>query len=315
MLNRRHLRIKVMQALYAYFQSHNDEIALGEKELLKSINKLYDLYIFILLLLIEVFEFAEHRQEENKLKKLPSHADLNPNTRFVNNALAKKLMESPFLKREIEARKLSWAGEKELIKKLFNDVKQDEQYIAYMNAETTDFEQDRLMAIRVFKHHIAGHEHLHSIYEEFSIFWASDLDVVNTSILKTLQSIKEDDENNWLLPIYKDAEDDRRFVIDLYRKCILHSGEYSKMIETKTQNWEVDRIAVLDILLMKMGVTELLNFSSIPTKVTLNEYIEISKDFSTPKSKLFINGILDQLLADFKQEGKLDKTGRGLMEG
>lgn len=315
MLNRRHLRIKVMQALYAYFQSHNHEVAIGEKELLKSINKLYDLYIYILLLVMEVFEFAEHRMEENKLKRLPTQEDLNPNTRFVDNTVAKMLMDSPYLKREIEARKLSWADEKELIRKIFRDIREDEHYEDYMNAPSTDFEKDKQMVIRVFKHHIAGHEHLHFLYEEHSIFWASDLDVVNTAVLKTLQGLKEGDDLNWLLPLYKDVEDDRKFVIDLYRKTIVHSEEYSQLIETKTKNWEMDRIAVLDILLMKMAVSELLNFSSIPTKVTLNEYIEISKDFSTPKSKIFINGILDQLLADFKRENKLDKAGRGLMEG
>lgn len=304
-----------MQALYAYFQSHNSDIAIGEKELFKSINKLYDLYIYILLLIIDIFEFAENRLEENKLKKLPTPEDLNPNTRFVDNEVAKMLMDSPFLKREISARKLSWADEKELIKKIFKDIREDEHYINYMNAASTDFEQDKQMVIRVFKQHIAGHEHLHFLYEEHSIFWASDLDVVNTSVLKTLQSLKQGDENNWLLPLFKDPEDDRQFVKDLYRKTILNSEEYSKLIEAKTKNWEMERIAVLDILLMKMGVSELLNFSSIPTKVTLNEYIEISKDFSTPKSKMFINGILDQLLADFRKENKLEKAGRGLMEG
>lgn len=314
MLNRRHLRIKVMQALYAYFQSHNDDVVIGERELLKSINKLYDLYVYILLLMIDVVEFGKRRQEEAKLKRLPTAEDLNPNTRFTDNAVIAKLESSNLLKREIDVRKLSWGDEPELLKKIYNSIKAMPEYEEYMNAPETSFEEDRKFIIKVFKNQIAGHEHLHFLYEEQSIFWASDLDVVNTSVLKTLQSVKEDDAHTELLALYKDAEDDRKFVQDLYRKTIVHSAEYSELIETKTQNWEMDRIAVLDIILMKMAVCELLNFKNIPTKVTLNEYIEISKDFSTPKSKVFINGILDQLLADFKKDNKLEKSGRGLME-
>lgn len=303
-----------MQALYAYFQSHNDDVVIGERELLKSINKLYDLYIYILLLLIDVVDFGKNKLEEGKQKRLPTPEDLNPNTRFVDNAIVNILDNSPLLKREIEARKLSWGNEPELIKKIYNSIKAMPEYAEYMNAPETNLEEDRKFIIKVFKNQIAGHEHLHFLFEEASIFWASDLDVVNTSVLKTLQAINDDKDQSWLLKLYKDTEDDVKFVKDLYRKTILYSGEYSELIEGKTKNWEMERIAVLDIILMKMAVCELLNFKSIPTKVTLNEYIEISKDFSTPKSKVFINGILDQLLADFKKENKLSKAGRGLLE-
>lgn len=314
MLNRRHLRIKVMQALYAYFQSHNDDVVIGERELLKSINKLYDLYIYILLLIVDVVDFGKNRLEEGKLKRLPTAEDLNPNTRFVDNAIVSILDNSSLLTREIEARKLSWRDEPELIKKIYNSIKAMPEYAEYMNAQETNLEEDRKFIIKVFKSQIAGHEHLHFLFEEASIFWASDLDVVNTSVLKTLQAANDDEKQEWLLKLYKDAEDDMKFVKDLYRKTILNSNEYSELIEGKTKNWEMERIAVLDIILMKMAVCELLNFKSIPTKVTLNEYIEISKDFSTPKSKVFINGILDQLLADFKKDNKLSKSGRGLLE-
>ncbi len=314
MLNRRHLRIKVMQALYAYFQSHNEDVVIGEKELLKSINKLYDLYIYILLLLVDVVDFGKNRLEEGKQKRLPTPEDLNPNTRFVDNKVVSILDNSPLLKREIEARKLSWRDEPGLIKKIYNSIKAMPEYAEYMNAPETNLEEDRKFIIKAFKSQIAGHEHLHFLFEETSIFWASDLDVVNTSVLKTLQAASESEKQEWLLKLYKDVEDDMKFVKDLYRKTILFSGQYSELIESKTKNWEMERIAVLDIILMKMAVCELLNFKSIPTKVTLNEYIEISKDFSTPKSKVFINGILDQLLADFKKENKLSKTGRGLLE-
>jgi len=304
-----------MQALYAYFQSHNDDLAKGEKELLKSINKLYDLYIFILLLFIDIVDFAANRIEENKRKRLPTEEDLNPNMRFVDNALVGILSNNPFLKKQIELRKLSWGDQPELIRKLYNNIRESSEYQAYMNAKENSFEIDRKIIAQIFKSQIAGHEHLHFLFEEQSIFWASDLDAVNTAVLKTINGIREGDANaDFLLPLYKDEEADRAFVLELFRKTVLHSSEYEVLIQDKTKNWELERIAVLDILLMKMAVAELLNFKSIPTKVTLNEYIEISKDFSTPKSKIFINGILDQLLADFKKEKKLVKTGRGLLE-
>jgi len=313
MLNRRYLRIKVMQALYAFFQHENQDVYKGEKELFNSIEKIYDLYAFLLMLLIEIRDFAENSSEEAKNKKLPSQNDLVPNTKFLNNRLIKQLAVNMTLSKESSNRKLSWQNEPELIKKIFNNIKASEEYEKYLSDEHS-YKSDKDFIIDMYKKHIAEFESLVYLFEEKSIYWVDDLRLVNIMVLKTLESFKEDaNEHFSLLPLYKD-EDDKSFVQELFRRTILNNEMNEKLIGDKTKNWEVDRIAMMDVLLMKMAISEVLHFPSIPVKVTLNEFIEISKLYSTPKSKLFINGILDKLIADFKDQKKYTKVGRGLME-
>ncbi len=315
MLNRRYLRIKVMQALYGYFQSDEKDLGKGEKEMFNSIDKIYDLYIYLISVIIELRDVAENISEDAKTKRLPTKEDLNPNKKFIDNQLIKQLSENISLKREMTQRKITWQTEGELIKKIFLAVKNSEEYSKYMSSEVASYEADRDFIAEAFKHCIADFELLNHFFEEKSIHWIDDIRLVHSMVVKTITSFKENSEPTFsLMPLYKDAEDDKQFVKDLYRKTALQDKETEKLIAEKTKNWEVDRIAMMDVLLMKMAIAEILDFSSIPVKVTLNEYIEISKLYSTPKSKIFINGILDKLVVDFKSQNKLAKTGRGLME-
>lgn len=314
MLSRRHLRVKVMQAIYAFLQGDNNDLAKGEKELMKGINKIYDLYIYILLLLPELIDFGKERIDERKQKRIPNPEDLNPNTRFVDNPLLTKLSNNNALRREAEVRKLSWADEPELIKKIYNSIVDSEEFAAYMSNEDKSYVTEQKFVQSIFKKYVATEERLHSLFEDKSIYWVDDLEFINSMVVKTLGLLNEQaNENTPLLPLLKDDED-RKFMLDLFHKTIIHEKEYDDLIKPKLQNWEMERVAFMDVLLMKMAISEFLNFPSVPTKVSMNEYIEISKDYSTPQSKLFINGILDKILIDFKRDDKIQKSGRGLME-
>ena len=304
-----------MQALYAFFQSDDTDLPKAEKQLLSSIDKVYELYIYILSLVPELLDFAVKTQQDAKLKRLPTEEDLNPNTKFTDNKVAAAMAANHFLQKQISDRKISWQVEQELIKKIFNEIKAGESYTEYLAIADNSFEKDKEFFAKVIKKHLEEFEPLIYFFEEKSIIWMDDFDLAFSMAIRTVKSIYENrTEQNFLIPLFKDEKEDKAFTLDLFRKTILHDKEYEKLIGEKTQNWEVERIAMMDVLLMKMAITEILNFSSVPTKVSLNEYIELSKNYSTPKSQLFVNGILDKLLADFKANNQLNKVGRGLME-
>lgn len=313
MLNRRHIRMKVMQTLYAAMQKEDTKIALYEKDLVKSMERVYDLYAYMLLFMVKLKHAAEERVEKNKAKKLPSQEDLNPNLKFVNNAVLVALEGNDRLNKYVEANSIGWAEEKELVKKIFDQIRESDLYNEYMNSDRVAFSEDRKFIAQLFIDFIAPNEQLDHFFEEKSIYWVDDLPLINSMVLRTMQSAKKEGKQAiTLMDLYKDSED-LGFAKELFRKTLLNEKEYTQMVVEKAKNWEVDRIATMDILLMRMAITEFINFNSIPTKVTLNEYIELSKDYSTPKSKVFINGILDKLVADLTKENKIKKIGRGLM--
>jgi N utilization substance protein B len=315
MLNRRYLRIKIMQALYAFFQSDNKDLPRAERELFNGVDKIYDLYIYQLAFLVELKHVATSLMEDAKNKRLPTQEDLDPNLKFLENKFINQLAENIHLKREMNNRKISWNNEYELVKKVYNNIKASEEYGKYMNVSDNSYKTDRKFIGEIFKEYIADYELLNHVYEERNLHWGDDIYIVNPMIVKTIESFKEDSNPDFhLLPLYKDREEDEQFMKELFRETAINEDETKKLIGEKTKNWEVERIAMMDVLLMQMAITEVLHFSSIPVKVTLNEFIEISKIYSTPKSKVFINGILDKLVNDFKAENKLTKTGRGLME-
>ncbi len=316
MLNRRYLRIKVMQGLYIHFQSHNHDVPLGERELMRSIDRIYDLYLLLMQFLIELRAVASNSADDGKNKRLPSKEDLEPNLRFIQNPVLLLLEESVSLANGIRQRKLNWGGEMEILRRTFVALRASEEYQEYMSAETLSFEAEREFIVHVFKKYVADSEQLETYIEEQSLYWPNDMNMaVAPMIIKTLESLQPDSDKNFpLLPLFKDAVEDRDFVVDLYRKTIIHDKDCEQMIGEKTRNWEVERIAMMDVLLMKMAITEVMHFQSIPIKVSLNEYIEISKLYSTPKSKVFINGVLDKLVIDLKEKQLIQKTGRGLIE-
>lgn len=314
MLSRRHLRVKVMQALFAYQRSEGAELAVGEKLLNHSLNKIYDLYIHQLSLLVEVHSFAKQQIEDGKVKRMPSEEDLNPNMRFVENRVLNQLQNHPQLEKHIAARRINWAEHSELIRRIFTSFKESEEYQEYMNGDAPTYKDERRIIYKLHEDHLLENEHLQSIFEEKSMLWMNDFEQVSDLVVRTISEFKKDvDFGGVLVPMYKDEEEDKAFVKDLFRKTATNNLEYQDMIEKKLVNWDLDRIASTDILLMKMAVSEFINISSIPTKVTMNEYIEISKEYSTPKSKVFINGILDKVLTELKEQGKVRKVGKGLI--
>ncbi len=313
LLNRRHLRIKVLQELYAFYQSDENDYVLRERELDKSIDKMHEQFVYWMSLFHELKHFAENRIEENRNKRLPSQEDLNPNLKFVNNRVFEVLAVNKELRRYIEQYKVSW--EQETIKKLFNQIKECEKYKNYMADETSSFEDDQQFAVAMFKLEVANFELIHHILEEKSIFWLDDIDLICSMVIKTIKQLKPDaDEFTPLPKLFKADDDEEDFYKTLFRKTIMRDEEISKLINSKTDNWELDRIAKMDVILMKMAVTEALEFKTVPLKVSLNEYIEISKFYSTPKSNGFINGILDRIFDELKKNGEIKKMGRGLLE-
>ncbi len=315
MLNRRHLRIKVLQVLYAYFQSKEDSYKNADTQLTTSVERIYDLYIYLLLSFAELKAIAEFRIEENKKKMRPTEEDLNPNLKFVENAVIKALEESPELRRISEERKVNWMGDehREMFRKIFMQMRDDETYFEFMNNGESGFEEDKAFAIAIFKSEIANSPLVYNFFEEKSIHWLDDIDLACTAVIKTIKNMEEG-EFLPVFPLYKDQDDEKEFIQTLLRKTVAMDKENEALIDELTKNWELDRIAKMDVLLMKMAITELQTFSSIPTKVTLNEYIEISKFYSTPKSNAFINGVLDKAIARLEKEGKIKKIGRGLMK-
>jgi N utilization substance protein B len=266
-------------------------------------------------MLTEISDHAYKTAEDAKQKMLPSQEDLDPNTKFIDNQFLKHLSKNAELFRKAGARKISWQNEPELVKRLYNNIRSSKEFEAYMENSNTSYQEDKEFVITAFKKHIMTDELLIHYFDEHSIYWVDDFDLVYSMIIKTIKGFTEEsNENTSLLPLFKDEEDDRQFALELFRKTIYNDHDYSKLIADKTDNWEVERIAMMDVLLMKMAIAEALNFSNIPVKVTLNEYIEISKNYSTPKSKQFINGILDKLIIDFKKNDLLRKVGRGLMD-
>ena len=314
MLNRRHLRIKVLQILYAFFQSKEIDVVKAQNELLLSVERMYDLYLYLLLTIPELKRAAEVNNENRKNKLRPNESDLMPNLKWVENSLVLKIEESKELNKVSSARKVNWLGaeNQEIFRKMFLQVKDSETYFEFMENGLKDFEEDKKFALALFKNEIINSEFLHNYIEDKSIYWLDDIDLCCSMALKTLKTAAPDKEIS-ILSLYKEDDDEKEFILNLCRNTIEMDVENEKLIETLAVNWEVDRIAKMDVLLLKMALVELQTCSNIPTKVTMNEYIEISKFYSTPKSNLFINGILDKAISQLTKEKKIKKSGRGLV--
>jgi len=313
MISRRQLRIKALQSLYAYYTTGSEDMKRSEKELHFNIEKAYELYHYLLLLIIDVMLYAESRIEIARNKRIPTQEDLHPNTRFINNRLIEQLRNNSQLLRFVEQHKLNWANHPELIKEVYTRLIESEEYEAYMNGEEPGYVEDKRLVTFIYTHIIYTSERLDSILEEQSIYWNDDLEFITSMIVKTFKKFKEDDgPDKLLMDLYKNKED-TDYVVRLFRQTILHRDEYVEYIKQNTRNWDLDRIAFMDILIMQIAIAELIAFQSIPTKVTLNEYLEISKFYSTNKSNVFINGVLDKVLMQLKEEKKISKAGRGLI--
>ncbi|MCP4883050.1 MAG: transcription antitermination factor NusB [Flavobacteriales bacterium] len=312
MVNRRHIRIKVMQSIYAVLQSKSDNLPKEEKFLKFNIKKATELYILQLLLMVEIRNLALEHIEIKKKKYLATDEDKNPNLKFINNKLIQAISDSPEIKEYVGKSKLiDWKDNREYVRILLDEMSDSDIYKDYLNSEKDDFFEDRSFVLDLFKTIIAPNEKLFDYYESLNLSWVDDYPLVNTTILKVLKQM----ENGHFISLkhLEVKEDDEEFLVDLFRKTILHQQEFTSEIDEKTPNWDTERIADMDMILIKMALTEFLYFPSIPTKVTINEYIEIAKDYSTRKSSYFINGVLDKLLKDYNKTGRLKKIGRGLL--
>lgn len=312
MINRRHIRVKVMQSAYALLQSKSDNLVREEKFLYHSIDKMYDLYALSLRLLVEVRDLEKKHIKLSQQKFLATSEEKSPNKKFINNQVFDVIAESASLKDFVEINSLhNWELDDEYIKEIWKLTKESELYTTYMASEITNFQQDKEFVVAMFKQIVAPNDKLADYFEDKMITWVDDIPFVNTWVVKTLNGLSAT-KPLMLGNMYKD-EDDKKFVVNLFRKVVLNHTEYEKVIEEKTPNWDVDRIAEMDMLLIKMAMAEFMQFPSIPTSVTINEYIEISKDYSTSKSSYFINGVLDKILKDLTASKSLNKIGRGLI--
>jgi len=315
MLNRRHLRVKVLQSLYAYYQSSSGDIKQHEKNLLQSIDKVYEMYIWMLSLISEVADYAETDAKERANKHLPTADDLNADIKIVNNRFITSLQQNEEFLAAKKKYKVAWDFEPELVKSLFTILKNSPEYNEYLQKTGDTIQTDKDIIKFIFKKVILKSSLAEQVFEDKFIYWPVDKDVLQALIAKTFKNFSNDDPSqNKLAEVTGNWEEDRQFIVDLFEQTIRHNDEYQELIAHKTQNWEPDRIAMMDTLLMKMAIAEFINFASVPVKVTINEYLEISKEFSTPKSNSFINGILDKILYDLKLQNKINKTGRGLIE-
>lgn len=313
MLNRRHIRVKVMQSIYALIQSKSDDLVKDVKFLKHSVTSIYDLYILMLSLLIEVRNLAENHQEIAKSKYLATSEDINPSRKFIDNQILKNLVNNKSLQAYIVEKKLfNWKEDNEYVRLILDAIKDSNTYKNYMNSDKNhSFQDDLEFIIEIYRNIIAPNDKLFDYFESQKISWVDDIPFVNTWFLKNIKKIKaETIFNNKRL--YKDS-DDEDFLVQLFKKVALHHPEFDADIDNKTPNWDTDRIAEVDFILIKMALTEFVYFPSIPTRVTINEYIEIAKDYSTTKSSFFINGVLDKLLKEYTSSNRIQKTGRGLL--
>ena len=311
MLSRRLLRIKVVKALFAHLKSGADNMIASEKTLMASVDKAYDLYFQILTLPVEIARYAEQRQELAKQKKLPTFEDLNPNTKFVENGVIRIIANSDAVNDHTAARKLGWTRYPELIRTLYGQLTESDYYKEYMQREERSFDDDRRLVEDFFKE-LQSYEALDDALEEMSILWNDDLPYIVMMILRTLSNLRPSHTDLKVPPKFKSAEDPE-FVKTLFEKTLVNYDSYQDYIERYTSNWDVERIVFMDNLILATAMAELISFPSIPVKVTLDEWIEISKYYSTPGSSTFINGVLDKIVESLTAEGRIRKAGRGLI--
>ncbi len=305
--------------MYAWFQGGETRQDVADRSLLLSIEKIYELYYIQFSFLLEVIDFYRRKMEDARHKFLPTEEDMNPNPKLLTNSVIGIILANKDLQRQIVRYKISWSEEQEMLRKIHLKIRNSKDLKEYLISDECSFEEDREIVYKLFKKFIARSNELQFFCEERNIFWTDDYQSAALLVMKTIRQIPEGFAETSSLPSLfvkdedDDPEDDQRFIIELFRKTIGQSEPLGILIDGKTKNWELERIALTDIILIKMAMVELIYFPAIPIKVTLNEYIEMSKLFSTPKSQMFINGLLDKMVEDLKAEKKIKKMGRGLI--
>ncbi|MCL9807076.1 transcription antitermination factor NusB [Flavobacterium amniphilum] len=303
-----------MQTLYSMHQNNSDSIEKEEKFLFQSIENVQDLYLIMISTLVEIRAKEEAFIEISRKKHLATKEEKNPNLKFIKNSVLNILSENNSLSIALENRKINnWKINDEYIQILINEIKDSELYKNYMAKPNSSFEEDKDLVVTIFTDIIAPNVKLYEYLEDHKLTWIDDVPLVNTLILKQLKAVVNTEDGGFKVPkLYNDI-DDKDFVSQLFRRTILNEKALAQEYADKTPNWEAERIAEIDNIILRMAICEFLKFPSIPVKVTINEYLELAKEYSTPKSSIFINGILDNLVKDFTAADKLKKVGRGLM--
>lgn len=302
MINRNLIRIRIVQIVYAWYQNSNNNLKNAEKELLQGFQKSHDLYFYLLLLMVKITDLYEERVEMKKNKFLPTEEDLNPNTHLIENKFIKQLRTNKTLNKYLSERPMSWDENETFVKNLLDTILGSEEYKNYTGNVSPTYADDKDFWRKIFKQYIYLNDELDDILEDESIFWNDDVETVETFVLKTIKQFSEQNgDNQPLLPMFKD-EEDKQFALKLLDETILNEKKYRELIEKHTQKWDFDRIAFMDMIIMQVAVAELYTCESIPTSVTLNEFIDIAKSYSTPKSGTFVNGILDAIANEAKKE-------------
>ena len=307
MINRILIRIKVLQIVYSYYQNGNNDLKVAENELLFSLKKSYDLYHYFLLLIVDVTNLQRRILDARKNKYMPTEAELNPNTRLVDNRFTAQIAENEALRKYVAEQGLSWDNDGDFIKMVLDMILSSEQYGEYLNNENDSYETDKEFWRIVFKKLICGNEAIDDYLQDKSIYWNDDISIVETFTLKTIKQFeKAAGSKQKLLPMFKDLED-QSFAIKLFRQSLMKGSEFRERINKHMKNWETERIANMDLIIMQVALAEIMTFPTIPINVTLNEYIDTAKYYSTPKSGTCINGILDSVVNELKKEKLLLK--------
>lgn len=308
MINRTLIRLKIVQLVYSYYQNGGKNIDTAEKELLFSLSKAYDLYNYLLMLIIAVTRFAEEQVERQERNNKISHNNQVVNRRFIENKFVQQLELNKQLIDFKETQKKSWDNDKDYIKSLYNKIVTSDFYKEYMSAEENDYAADREVWRKIYKTIIMKDEDIDNVLEEQSLYWNDDKEVVDTFVLKTIKRFEEKNgADQELMPEYKD-EEDREFAIRLFRRAILNDEDYRSLINQNVRNWEFNRLAFMDVIIMQIALAEILSFPAIPVSVTINEFVEIAKYYSTAKSGGYINGIIDSIVKKLRAENKLLKA-------
>ena len=307
MINRVLIRLKIIQVVYAYYKNSGKSLKAAEDEVFFSLSKAYDLYKFLLLLIVALTRYASDRIAFNMRKVRPTEEDLNPNLKFVNNRLAAQLEANDDLIKFSEKSKLDWVNYSDFLRRLLDNIVESDIYKEYMASETSSYEEDRELWRKLYKNFVFDNEELDMLLEELSLYWNDDKAIVDTFVLKTIKRFNEEDGmNQQLLPEYKDDED-MEYAHRLFKATIQNAEEYRKMMSDNSKNWDMSRLAFMDVVIMQTALAEVMTFPQIPLNVTLNEYVEIAKYYSTPTSSSFINGLLDTIIKNLKKENKINK--------
>ncbi|HJA82805.1 MAG TPA: transcription antitermination factor NusB [Candidatus Bacteroides intestinavium] len=308
MINRVLIRLKIIQIVYAYYQNGSKNLDAAEKELFFSLSKAYDLYNYLLMLMIAVTNYAQKRIDAAKSKLAPTPEELYPNMKFVENKFVMQLEVNKQLTEFITNQKRSWANEETFVKGLYEQITASDIYKEYMASTENSYEADRELWRKLYKTFVFNNDALDALLEDQSLYWNDDKEVVDTFVLKTIKRFDEKNgANQPLLPEFKD-EEDREFARRLFRRTILNGDYYRHLISENTRNWDLDRVAFMDVVVMQCALAEILSFPNIPVSVSLNEYVDIAKVYSTPKSGSFVNGTLDGIVNQLKKDGKLTKN-------